>query len=80
MLDDVTTATKEVTAELALECWHELAEDLIVSAWDFDDSFTEGANEDINADDDAAFIDICYRHDDLEEIDLVMIVDRDGDK
>jgi hypothetical protein len=37
-LDYISIAAKEVAAELALECWYELAEHLITSACDFEDT------------------------------------------
>jgi hypothetical protein len=51
---------REVAAELTLECWYALAEDGIMSAWDFDDTYMEDAYEDSNTDDDDAFIDVDY--------------------
>jgi hypothetical protein len=78
VLDNVPIATQEVAAELALECWHELAEDLMMPAWDFDDTYTEDADEESDTGDDDAFIDIDYRQGDLEEIDLMMIIDKDN--
>jgi hypothetical protein len=71
---------REVAAESALECWHELAEDRIMSAWDFDDTYAKDACKDSNIDDDDAFIDIDGGHDDRHEIDFMMIVDRNDDK
>jgi hypothetical protein len=44
---------------------------------DFNDTYAEEADEDSDTDDDDAFIDIDYRHDDLAAIELMMIVDRD---
>jgi hypothetical protein len=49
-------------------------EDLILAAWDFDETYAdENADEDVSSDDDDAFFEIEYRHDDREDIDLRMI-------
>jgi hypothetical protein len=51
-----------------------------MAACDFNNTGPEEADEDTDIDDDDALIDIDYGHDDIEDIDLIMIVDRDDEQ
>jgi hypothetical protein len=57
---NIPRVTKALTAESALQCWKELTNELILSAWEFDD---EG-------EDDETYVDVEYWHDDIEQEDL----------
>jgi hypothetical protein len=75
-LGDVPTARKEVAAKLALECWGELTKGLITSVCDFDDTYTEDADEESDTTDDDPFIGIDAGNSNLAAIDLMTIIDK----
>jgi hypothetical protein len=48
-------ATKAFAAGFAKDCWDELTQDVILSAWDFDEVYGDDSGTN---DDDNAFIDV----------------------
>lgn len=73
---EMPRATRELAAELALTCWKEISEELILEAWNFDETYPEeDPGDDIDSDDDDTFFDVEYGHDDLEESDIETITD-----
>jgi hypothetical protein len=71
--DEIPVPTKARAAELALEVWDSLSQDVILGAWDFDESYTGDSDDDIPNDDDDAFLDVEYGHDDVDELDIAMM-------
>jgi len=68
---DIPRATKALAAELALQCWDGIDEDIILSAWNIngpEDDF-EDDDQPLNNDDDD-FMDVEFGHDDLDEEDI----------
>jgi hypothetical protein len=66
--------TKALAAELALHVWHGLSQDLILSAWDFDGAYGGDSDADAGSEDDEeAFFDVEYGHDDVDVDDLALI-------
>jgi hypothetical protein len=71
---EIPVATKDLAAGLAIDCWDELAQDVILSAWHFDEAYGDDEDDDSGTmDDDNAFIDVEYGHNDLEEADLMLM-------
>jgi hypothetical protein len=67
---NIPRATKALAAESALQCWKELTNDLILSAWEFDEVFDDESADDGADEDDETYVDVEYGHDDLEQDDL----------
>jgi hypothetical protein len=67
---EIPVATKTLAAGRAKECWDELTQDVILSAWDFDEVY--GDDNSRNNGDDDAFINPEYGHDDPEKADLMV--------
>jgi hypothetical protein len=69
---EIPIPTKALAAELALQAWHDLSQDIILAAWDFDNSYSSGS-EGMDSENDEAFIDVEYGHDDLDAFDVDMM-------
>jgi hypothetical protein len=72
---NIPRATKALAAESALQCWKELTNELIPSAWEFDEIFDDGGEDDGADEDDETDVDLEYGHDDIgsDDLDLVAI-------
>jgi hypothetical protein len=74
-------ASKALAAGLAKERWNELTQDVILSAWNFDEADgNDEADDRGNSDDEDALINGEYGHDDLEEADLIMMTSSAADR
>jgi hypothetical protein len=81
---DITIDTFVMHSTLSLNCWSEQrtrdVETQFKFSLDFRSTSSVDMDEGSDADDDDAFTDIGYRHNDLMEIDLMMIGHGDDDK
>jgi hypothetical protein len=78
---EIPVAMKALAAGLPKEYWDELKQDLLLSAWDFDEAY--GDNEDDNRgnnDDGDAFTDLEYGHDGLKKADLMTMTTTAADR
>jgi hypothetical protein len=72
---EIPSAMKALTAELALQAWYRLDQDVILAAWDFDSSYNRDSNDSEGSENDSkAFIDVEYGHDDVDAQDLALII------
>jgi hypothetical protein len=74
-------ATEALAAGLEQESWDELTQNVILAAWDFNEVYANGQDNDRrNNGDDNAFVGVEYGHHDLEEANLMMMTTTMADR